>query len=145
MKFGLCNGGPTLNNFMQNVWRGLDINFPYLDDIPIASLSEEAQHHHLEELFKCLNANGMILNVSQGNFPQKYVVFLRLPVNSEGLCILPEKLEANKIFSHSLVKNEHRFTAMTNFYRRFTSHTVGSPIPTMVFQKFAVFVMCGFL
>jgi hypothetical protein len=47
MPFGLCNAGQSFQRFMDEVLVGLDFAFCYLDDILIASSSEDEHLQHL--------------------------------------------------------------------------------------------------
>ncbi|XP_076764862.1 uncharacterized protein LOC143431809 [Xylocopa sonorina] len=52
MSFGLRNAAQTFQRFIDEVLRGLDFCYAYIDDILVASSSEEEHRQHLEELFK---------------------------------------------------------------------------------------------
>jgi hypothetical protein len=52
MSFGLRNAAQTFQCFMDDILRGLDSCFAYLDDILIFSQSPEEHEEHLRTLFK---------------------------------------------------------------------------------------------
>jgi hypothetical protein len=56
MPFGLRNAGQTFQRLMDQVLRGLDFCFVYLDDILIASSSEAEHVQHLAEVFQRLRS-----------------------------------------------------------------------------------------
>lgn len=47
MTFGLRNAAQTFQRFMDEVTRGLDFVFVYIDDILIASRNEKEHNQHL--------------------------------------------------------------------------------------------------
>ncbi|CAH8493409.1 unnamed protein product [Dicrocoelium dendriticum] len=56
MPFGLRNAAQTFQRFIDSVTRGLDFVYPYIDDILVASSSEEQHAEHPNMLFE----SGMI-------------------------------------------------------------------------------------
>jgi hypothetical protein len=50
MQFGLCNAGQSFPRFMDEVLAGLDFAFCCLDDILIASSSEDEHLQHLQQV-----------------------------------------------------------------------------------------------
>jgi hypothetical protein len=51
MSFGLRNAAQTFQRFMDEVLRGLDFCFAYLDDILVFSRTSEEHEQHLQTLF----------------------------------------------------------------------------------------------
>jgi hypothetical protein len=51
MSFGLCNAAQTFQRFMDNVLRGLEFCFAYIDDILMFSHTLEEHERHLRTLF----------------------------------------------------------------------------------------------
>jgi len=51
MTFGLRNAAQTFQRFMDEVVRGLDFSYVYLDNILEASKTAEEHHEHLRKLF----------------------------------------------------------------------------------------------
>jgi hypothetical protein len=62
MSFGLRNAAQTFQRFMDEVLRGLDFCFAYLDDILIFSRSPEEHEQHLRTLFDRLQKCGILIN-----------------------------------------------------------------------------------
>ena len=54
MTFGLRNAAQKFQRFIDNVLRGLDFCYAYIDDILIASSSQEEHLNHLRTLFQRL-------------------------------------------------------------------------------------------
>ena len=55
MAFGLHNAAQTFQRFIDEVLRGLDFSYAYLDDILVASGNHEEHVGHLRLLFQRLN------------------------------------------------------------------------------------------
>ncbi|XP_076660969.1 uncharacterized protein LOC143364579 [Halictus rubicundus] len=70
MSFGLRNAAQTFQRFMDEVLRGLDWCYVYIDDILVASSSVEEHEEHLRELFSCLNEYGVLVKCA--NAPKKH-------------------------------------------------------------------------
>jgi hypothetical protein len=58
MSFGLYNAAQTFQRFMDDILRGLDFCFVYLDDILLFFRSLEEHEHHLRALFTQLRGMG---------------------------------------------------------------------------------------
>src|SRR5699024_2846780 len=55
MPFGLRNASQTFQRFMDEVMLGLDFAHTYIDDILVASKTEDEHYEHLTKLFKRLS------------------------------------------------------------------------------------------
>lgn len=125
MTFGLCNAAQTFQRLINEVLRGLEFVFPYIDDIFVASSSPEQHRIHLTEVFRRLSENHLAINLKKCEFGKSEIIFLGHLVNSEGIRPLPEKVEAVRDFPQPKVAQElKRFIAMINFYRKFLPHAV---------------------
>jgi len=62
MSFGLQNTAQTFQRFIDEVIRGLDFCYAYIDDILVASKSEEEHLQHLRMLFNRLQEYGVVIN-----------------------------------------------------------------------------------
>ena len=62
MPFGLRNAAQTFQRFMDQVCRGLDSVYVYLDDILVASETPEEHLAHLRALFDRLAQHGVTIN-----------------------------------------------------------------------------------
>jgi len=62
MPFGLKNAAQTFQRLMDSVLRDLPFVFVYLDDILVASTSEEKHLSDLRALFTRLSQHGLIIN-----------------------------------------------------------------------------------
>ena len=64
MPFGLHNAAQTFQRFIDEVLRGLDFVYSYIDDLLIASSLDTEHLTHKEVLFQWLSAYGVIINPS---------------------------------------------------------------------------------
>jgi len=120
MPFGLRNAAQTFQRFINEVIHGLDYCYAYIDDILVASKSEEEHEKHLEELFSRLDSYGIQLNPAKCILGASQVKFLGYLVSAEGTQPLPEKVQAIRDFKKpENIKQLRQFLGTINFYRRF--------------------------
>lgn len=120
MTFGLRNAAQTFQRFMDEVLRGLDFCYAYLDDILVSSSSSHQHQDHLKQLFKRLSDYGVLINTNKCVFGQPEVQFLGYKVSAAGVKPLESKVQAIKDFpTPRTVKELRRFLGMLNFYHRF--------------------------
>ena len=120
MTFGLRNAAQTFQRFIDEVLQGLDFVYAYIDDILVASSSEEEHEQHLRKLFERLSEYGVVVNAAKCVFGQESVKFLGYLVSRDGTCPLPDKVEAiTKYTKPETAKELRRFLGVINFYRRF--------------------------
>lgn len=120
MTFGLRNAGQTFQRFVDEMMRGLDFVYCYLDDILVFSRDEAQHEEHLQQVFTRLRDYGMVINVSKCVFGASEVTFLGYSISASGTKPLDTKVQAIKEFPPPKdVKTLRRFLGMANFYRRF--------------------------
>ncbi|GFT77218.1 retrovirus-related Pol polyprotein from transposon 297 [Trichonephila clavipes] len=102
MSFGLRNAPSTFQRFINEVLFGLEFVFPYLDDILVASETEEEHKTHLKLVFDRLQKHGLRVNISKSTLGVTHLVFLGYLITPEGSKPLPEK----KIFKRCCYKNQ---------------------------------------
>lgn len=123
MQFGLCNAGQTFQRFMHKVLGDLDFVVVYIDDICIASSSQEEHRRHVRIVFERLHDHGLVINLEKSKFAQEKVDFLGYSVSSTGVLPLPERVRAVTNFPLPVtVKDLRRFLALVNGYKRFIPH-----------------------
>ncbi|GJY50751.1 reverse transcriptase domain-containing protein, partial [Tanacetum coccineum] len=96
MPFGLKNAGATYQRlvdkaFQKQIGRNLEA---YVDDLVIKSCTEQEVIRDVEETFRTLRKINMKLNPKKCTFGMKEGVFLGYKVNSDGLMVCPDKVEA---------------------------------------------------
>jgi hypothetical protein len=62
MSFGLRNAAQAFQRFIDDILRGLEFCFAYLDDILISSRTLEEHEQHLRTLFDRLQRYGILVN-----------------------------------------------------------------------------------
>ena len=138
MTFGLRNAGQTFQRFVDEMTRGLDFVYAYLDDFLIFSPDEETHQHHLRSLFQKLREYGMVINASKCVFGVSKVSFLGYTVSSNGIKPLESKVEAIKEFPvPKTVRELRRFLGMLNFYRKFIpgAAEIQAPLHSLLTDK----------
>ena len=120
MPFGLRNAAQTFQRFMDQVTRGLDGVYPYLDDILVASPSADVHRNQLEVLFERLKQHSISINADKCLFGQSQMEFLGHLIDANGIHPLPSKVKAIIDFPEpTTVQAVRRFNGMVSFYRRF--------------------------
>lgn len=120
LPFGLRNAAQTFQRFINVVTAGLKFIFVYLDDILVASKSEEEHVTHLTQLFERLDSFGISIKPSKCIFGVTSLDFLGHNVSVKG--ILPSNDRIKIIDSYPVpetLKQLERFLGMINFYHRF--------------------------
>ena len=120
MPFGLRNAAQTFQRFMDEVTRGLDFVYVYIDDILIASTNALAHEVHLRLLFDRFRQYGVVINPAKSVFGVSSLEFLGHKVSANGIQPLDSKVQAIRDFPlpTSLTKLRE-FLGLVNFYRRF--------------------------
>jgi hypothetical protein len=122
MSFGLRNAARTFQRFMDDILRGLDFCFAYLDDILVFSRSLEEHEQHLRALFTKLQRSG-IINTAKCVFRAPEVTFLGYKVSAEDSQPLEERVTHLQDCDPPKTASQlRRFLGMLNFYRRFLPH-----------------------
>jgi hypothetical protein len=120
MSFGLRNATQTFQPFVNEVLRGLDFCYAYIDGVLVASTSEDEHEQHLRALFQCFSEYVVLLNPARCIFGATEVISLGYTVSAEGTRPLEEKVTAINRFRQPVsVKDLRRFLGVLNFYRRF--------------------------
>ena len=118
MPFGLRNAAQTFQRFMDEVVRGLDFVYVYIDDILVASADDEQHLRNLDTLFSRLNQFGITINTAKSSFIGDEVDFLGFRVSAAGISPLSAKVEAiSSMTQPKTVKELLRFLGAVNFYR----------------------------
>lgn len=92
MPFGLCNAAQTFQRFIDHILRGLDFVYAYIDDILIASTSEEEHVQYICQVLQRLKEYGVVVNSNKCVFGKSKVTFLGIEVSAQGIKPLSEKV-----------------------------------------------------
>ncbi|ROT78754.1 reverse transcriptase [Penaeus vannamei] len=120
MPFGLRNAAQTFQRFINDVTRGLEGVFAYIDDILAASTSEADHARHLCALFGRLQEAGVDINPGKCQSGVASLSFLGHTVTPQGITPAQEKVTTiRKLPRPATEKQLRKFLGMFNFYRRF--------------------------
>ena len=120
MPFGLRNAAQTFQRFMDQVLRGLPFAYDYIDDILVASATEEEHLEHLREVCRRLDANGIVINPKKCVLGVASLEFLGHQVDRQGIRPLEEKVNVIRQFPQPTSQRKLRqFLGLVNFYHRF--------------------------
>ena len=140
MPFDLRNAAQTFQHFINEVLRGLDFVYAYIDDLLIASSSEAKHLQHLEILFNRLSQYDVIINPSKCLFRAASLDFLGYRVSAAGIAPLPAKVKAIQDFPlPTSARKLHEFLGLITFYRRFIPQCaqLSQPLTELFSMKYA--------
>ena len=120
MPFGLKNTAQTFQRFMDQVVRGLDFCYVYIDDLLVASSSPLEHQQLLRLIFETLSDHGIIINAQKCTFGASSVQFLGHLVDHDGIHPLQTKVQVIVDFPQPTSRRQLRtFFGLINFYHRF--------------------------
>lgn len=123
MPFGLRNAAQTFQRFIDNLIRDFDFAYAYIDDILIASATEEEHRQHVMTILERLDEAGLVIHANKSEYMREQLVFLGHDVTAAGIAPNPEKVKAVLDFPKPKTVHELRkFLGMINFYRRAIKH-----------------------
>lgn len=93
MPFGLCNAAQTFQRSINGILCGLDFCRAYIDDVLIASETQEQHVKHLRTVFQRFNEAGITLNAAKCIFGATEISFLGYSISQHGVKPLPEKVQ----------------------------------------------------
>ena len=94
MPFGMRNAAQTFQRFIDMVTRDLPFVYAYIDDILVASETEEDHLMHLRLLFNRLSEYGIIINSSKRQFRVPTLDFLGHRIDADGIRPMKDKVNA---------------------------------------------------
>ena len=118
--FGLKNAGQDFQRLMDQIFGDIPHTFVYIDDILVASETEEEHLHDLKVVLDLLRENGLVTNRKKCILGRSSIEFLGYQVDENGISPLPERVDAiRQIKRPTTVKELQRFLGMVNYYRKF--------------------------
>ena len=120
MPFGLRNAAQSFQRFIDEILRGLDFVYAYIDDVLIAS-NDETQHVcHIREVFTRFAKYGVAINPEKCEFGRSSLDILGHRIDASGIHTLDAKVKS--IAEYPLpdsLRKLRRFLGFVNYYRRF--------------------------
>jgi hypothetical protein len=130
MPFDLRSAAQIFQRFIDDILRGLDFCFAYLDDILVFSRSLEEHERHLWTLFDQLQRYGILIKAAKCVFRALEVTLLGYKVSTEGSQPLEERVTHLQDCQFPKTASElRRFLGMPTFDRRFLLHAAGTQAP----------------
>ena len=115
----LRNSGAVSQRFMDDVTRGLDFMYVYIDDVLVFSRSTREYLEHLTQLLECLQFYGLVINEDKCHFSADKISFLGYTESRQGIRSRETRIEVIRNFSLPPTYEElKRYLGMLNFYRR---------------------------
>ena len=140
MPFGLRNAAQTFQRFIDEVLRGLQFSYAYVDDVLIASATPEEHKQHLRLVLERFQKNGMVVNPSKCKLGVATLEFLGHKVSEHGIEPLEERVQALQQFPLPDTQRKLReFLGLINFYHRFVPNCAGilQPLNAMLSHSLA--------
>ena len=110
MLFGLRNAAQTFQYFMDQVLRGLDFCYTYIDDVS----KTPADHKiHLHLVFECFVPYGILINPAKCVLGVNQIRFVAYHVNNKDVP-LPEQVQIIRDFPQPT--SLHQLREFLNFY-----------------------------
>lgn len=136
MTFGLRNAAQTFQRLINEVLRGIEFVFAYMDDVFIFSKSEEQHREHISTIFTRFKKHNLAINTAKCQFGQSTIEFLGHLVTTDGIHPLPKKVQVIADFEKPAIVCELKtFLAMINFYRKFIPKAIDDQIPLLMYLK----------
>ena len=138
MYFGLTNSPTTFQAMMNDLFRDL-INqgdtATFIDDILVATDTEEGHDELVEEVLRRLEENDLFVKLEKCKWKVKEVEFLGIVIGPKGVEIQKEKIE--EVLSWPAprnIKEVQKFLGLANYYRRFIKNfaRIAAPLHMLV-------------
>jgi len=138
MYFGLTNSPATFQTMMNDLFRDL-INqgdtATFIDDILVATDTEEGHNELVDEVLKRLEKNDLFVKPEKCKWKVREVEFLGVVIGPKGIEMQKEKVEGvlNWLAPRN-VKEVQKFLGLTNYYRRFIKDfaRIAAPLHVLV-------------
>ena len=98
MPFGLRKAAQTFQRFMDQVLRGLDFCYTYIDDVLIASHTPEEHKEYLRLMLQRFDLYGILINPAKCELGVKEQHFLGHHVNQHGVSPLQDQVQVIRDF-----------------------------------------------
>lgn len=130
MPFGLKNAAQGFQRLMDKIFQGITFVFVYLDDILVASRSEQEHIGHLRQVFQILSDNGLVVKKEKCVFGVQELDYLGHRVTTDGVKPLPQRVEAMQKYPCPSDKAAlTKFIGVINYYHRCLPHIAQTLAP----------------
>ena len=120
MPFGLRNAAQTFQRFMDQVLRGLEFCYVYIDDVLIASRTPQEHKVHLRLVLQRFVQYGILINPMKCLLGVNELQFLGHQVNKDGIAPLTSQVKVIQDFPQPpTLRKLREFLGLVNFYHRF--------------------------
>jgi len=137
--FRLTNSPATFQTIMNNLFRDL-INqgdmAAFINDILVATDTEERHDELVEEVLKRLEKNDLFVKPKKCKWKVREVEFLGVVISPRGVEMQKEKVK--RVLNWPVprnVKEVQKFLGLTNYYRRFIKDFARIAVPLHVLVK----------
>ena len=138
MYFGLTNSPTTFQAMMNDLFRDL-INqgdtATFIDDILVATDTEEGHDELVEEVLRRLEENDLFVKLEKCKWKVKEVEFLGVVIGPKGVEMQKEKIEGVLSWpAPRNIKEVQKFLGLANYYRRFIKNfaRIAAPLHMLV-------------
>jgi len=130
MCFGLRNAAQTFQRFINDVLRGLDFVFAYIDDVLIASRDEVEHVRHVRAVLERFQRYGVAISPAKCVFATDSMSFLGHVIDKDVCRPNAERVTAIHEWTLPNTKKElQRFLGSINFYHRFIPNAAEMQAP----------------
>lgn len=130
MPYGLKSASATFQRYIDTLFTNTPNVFIYLDDILIASESDDEHLTDVSNVFSILSKHNLKLSLEKCEFFKSSLTFLGYEVSQYGMRPPTDRIDAIKSFATPTTSTElRRFIGMMNFFRFFIPHFAQSAFP----------------
>jgi len=137
--FGLTNSPATFQTMINDLFRDLinqgDI-VTFIDDILVATETEEGHDELVEEVLKRLEENNLFVKLEKCKWKVREIEFLEVVIGPKGVEMQKEKIEGVLNWpAPRNVKEVQKFLGLANYYRRFIKDFTRIAVPLHVLVR----------
>ena len=139
MYFGLTNSPTIFQTMMNDLFQDLinqEDTAIFIDDILVATNTEEGHDELVEEVLRRLEENDLFVKLEKYRWKVREVEFLGVIIGLKGVKMQKEKVEGVLNWpTPKNVKKVQKFLQLANYYRRFIKNFVKIAIPLYVLVR----------
>ena len=121
MPFYLKGASSTFQKYMDTIFANVTNVDPFIDDLILASETEEQHMFDLEQVIQLILDNNLKISVMKCGFFKDSLKLLGFQINSVGVTLSDDKVEAiRSLVSPDKVSDLRRYMGMLNFFGHLT-------------------------